>query len=121
MPENIIAAAFIRLVTWLYSMPNPQVESYFSGLAGGGSREGTGYGVSQRLLWEDMRIWRTSTGESLSVVANHTKESIDYWLNATVPTLNFFAPIGDQSRVPLPEMYDYQENLVREAAMAAPE
>ena len=39
-----------------------------------------------------------ATGEELTTVTRHARESIDYWVNATVPTLNFFAPIGDLSR-----------------------
>jgi hypothetical protein len=98
----------------------PLVVDYYSKLIGGGSREGTGYGGAQRRLWENTRIWRESTGEDLTAVVTHGRESVEYWVNATVPTLDYFAPIGDLSRVSLPELFDYQENLVREAVMAAP-
>ena len=107
-------------IDFLQKYKFPQVESYYAAIPGGGSREGSGYGAAQRRLWENARMWRSSTGEDLPVIRNHARESIEYWVNATVPTLDSFAPIGDQSRVSLPEMYDYQENLVREAAMAAP-
>ncbi len=98
----------------------PLIVDYYSTLIGGGSREGTGYGGAQRRLWENARIWRDSTGEDLTAVRTHARESVEYWVNATVPTLDYFAPIGDLSRVSLPELFDYQENLVREAVMAAP-
>ncbi|MFC6343987.1 hypothetical protein ACFP8W_18555, partial [Nocardioides hankookensis] len=61
-----------------------------------------------------------ATGEHLAAVEAHARASVDYWIHATVPTLDHFAPFGDLSRVSVPELYDYQENLVREAAMAAP-
>jgi hypothetical protein len=64
-------------------------------------------------------MWHSSTGELLPEVTKHARESIAYWINATVPTLDSFAPVGDQSRVSLPEIYDYQENLMHEAAAAA--
>jgi len=98
----------------------PLIVDYYAQLVGGGSREGTGYGASQRQLWANARMWRDSTGEDLAAVRNHARESIEYWVNATVPTLDFFAPIGDLSRVSVPELFDYQENLVREAVTAAP-
>jgi hypothetical protein len=98
----------------------PLTVDYYAQLPGGGSREGTGYGGSQRELWENARMWRGSTGEALPTIRKHARESIDYWVNATVPTLDFFAPIGDLSRQSLPELFDYQENLLREAVMAAP-
>jgi hypothetical protein len=98
----------------------PRIVDYYAAIPGGGSREGTGYGASQKNLWEDARMWRDSTGEDLTAVRTHARESIEYWINATVPTLNYFAPIGDLSRVSLPELFDYHENVVREAVMAAP-
>ncbi|HEX2391514.1 MAG TPA: hypothetical protein VHI77_01210 [Solirubrobacterales bacterium] len=98
----------------------PALAAYYAQLPGGGSREGTGYGAAQRDLWEDARIWRESTGEDLAAVRSQARESIDYWIHATVPTLDFYAPIGDLSRQSLPELFDYHENLVREAVMAAP-
>jgi hypothetical protein len=105
---------------FLQTQKFPLIESYLSKLAGGGSREGSGYGASQRLLWEDARMWRSSTGEDLPVVRAHARQSIDYWINATVPTMDFFAPVGDQSRVSEPLLFDYHANLVREAILADP-
>src|SRR5439155_12306741 len=45
------------------------------------------------------------------------RDTIDYWVHATVPTLDRFAPIGDQSRSSVPELYDYHENLVHAAVV----
>ena len=47
----------------------------------------------------------------------HTRETIDYWVHATVPTRDRFAPIGDQSRSSIPELYDFHENLVHTAVV----
>lgn len=98
----------------------PLLEDYYAQIVGGGSREGTGYGTAQARLWANARIWAAATGEHLGAVERHARESVDYWVNATVPTLDLFAPIGDLSRESFPNLYDYQENLVREAALAAP-
>lgn len=111
----------------------PLISDYYASLGpGGGSREGTGYGTSQRDLWMNERIWREATGESLPVIEQHARESIQFWINATLPTMgqgghnageedrDYFAPAGDLSRESIPHLYDYQVNLVREAAMDAP-
>jgi hypothetical protein len=47
----------------------------------------------------------------------HVRETIDYWLHATVPTRDRFAPIGDQARSSMPDLYDYHENLVHAAVV----
>jgi hypothetical protein len=88
---------------------------YYAQLAGGGSREGTGYGTALKNLFENYIYWRASTGEDLAGLTSHTRDTIDYWVHATVPTLDRFAPIGDQSRSSVPELYDYHENLVHAA------
>ena len=72
---------------------------YYAALPGGGSREGTGYGTAQKNLFENYIYWKASTGEDLAGLTPHTRETIDYWVHATVPTRDRFAPIGDQSRV----------------------
>src|SRR4029078_6708921 len=45
------------------------------------------------------------------------RETIDYWVHATVPTRDRFAPIADLSRSSLPDIYDYQENMVHAAVV----
>jgi hypothetical protein len=93
--------------------------AYYYQLPGGGSREGTGYGTAQRNLFENHRFWEASTGENLALLSSHATDTIDYWVHATVPTRDKFAPIGDQSRVSHPDLFDYQEQLVREAVIAS--
>lgn len=93
----------------------PPLQSYFARLKGGGSSEGTGYGASHMRLFSLYRIWRDSTGEDLAGASTHARDSIPYWVHATVPTLDRFAPIGDQSRNSVPELYDYHRRVVLEA------
>jgi hypothetical protein len=93
----------------------PPLIDYFATLPGGGSLEGTGYGASHMRLFALYRLWRDATGEDIANASPHASDSIAYWVHATVPTLDRFAPIGDQSRVSVPELYDYHRRLVLEA------
>ncbi|MGH8025399.1 MAG: hypothetical protein ACREO0_01615, partial [Pseudoxanthomonas sp.] len=93
----------------------PPLKAYFAKLPGGGSSEGTGYGAAHMRLYSLYRLWRDSTGEDLANASTHAHDSIAYWVHATVPTLDRFAPIGDQSRNSVPELYDYHRRLVLEA------
>lgn len=93
----------------------PHLVDYFAALPGGGSREGTGYGTSHMRLFELYRVWRDNTGQDLANASAHLTDSIDYWVHATVPTLDEFAPIGDQARVSEPTLFDYQRNLMLQA------
>lgn len=91
------------------------LNTYYAVLTGGGSREGTGYGTAHKNLFENYRYWKASTGEDLSVRNTHARDTIDYWIHATVPTRTHYAPIGDQARSSNPAMFDYQRHLVQEA------
>ena len=93
----------------------PPLIAYFANLPGGGSLEGTGYGASHMRLFALYRLWRDATGEDLAAASPHAHDSIAYWTHATVPTLDRFAPIGDQSRSSIPELYDYHRRLMLEA------
>ncbi len=95
----------------------PSLRKALAELRGGGSREGTGYGVAQMRLFAFCRLWRDATGEALC--ATLARDDIDYWTHATVPTLDRFAPIGDQSRSSVPELYDYHRRLMLEARALA--
>lgn len=95
----------------------PPLVAYFSTLDGGGSREGTAYGLAQGRLFELYRVWRDNTGVDLAAQNEHLDESIDWWIHATVPTLDFVAALGDQARVSEPEIYDYHRNLLLQARM----
>lgn len=102
-------------MTFLQTQKFPSIVTLFGALTGGGSREGTGYGTSLGSLFENYAYWRESTGEDLAAYSSHAKDTIDYWIHATVPTFEYFASIGDQARVSMPRMFDYQRKLVEEA------
>lgn len=93
----------------------PALAQYAATLAGGGSQEGTGYGLSHRSLFALYRLWRDATGSDLANANAHLTDSIAWWIHATVPTRDRVAPIGDQSRVSEPVLYDYHRHLMLEA------
>lgn len=93
----------------------PMLREYYAKLPGGGSLEGTGYGAAHMRLFALYRLWRDATGEDLANASPHATDSIAYWVNATVPSLDRFAPIGDQSRSSVPELFDYHRRIVLEA------
>ncbi len=99
-------------INYLQSNVYALLVPFFSVLNGGGSREGTGYGTAMGNLFENYLYWKESTGEDLSAYSSHARETIDYWINATVPTFQYFASIGDQSRSSMPMMFDYQRKLM---------
>ncbi len=109
-------------IDFLANVKLPALVAYFQGLPGGGSREGTGYGVSLGRLFELYRLWKDSTPTHVDLAAQstHLADTIDYWIHATVPTLDRYAPVGDLARESYPWLYDYHRNLVLEArAMVA--
>jgi hypothetical protein len=103
-----------NLIQFLQTQKYTQLVPFFSRFVGGGSREGTGYGTAQGSLFEDYRYWKSSTTEDLSALSSHARDTIDYWIYATVPTFDFYAAIGDQSRSSMPRMFDYQRKLMQE-------
>ncbi|MGV8930562.1 MAG: hypothetical protein ACOH1R_00400 [Luteimonas sp.] len=104
--------------TWMNLLRNnklPALQAYFAKLPGGGSREGTGYGTSHMRLFPLYRVWHDATGVDFGNANSHLTDSIYYWIHATVPTLDRFAPLGDQARVSVPDLFDYHRRLVLEA------
>ena len=99
---------------FLNAVKIPLLTSYFAGIDGG-SQEGTGYGLSHKRLFYLYRVWRDSTGTDLANVNPHLTDTIEWWIHATVPTLDRTAAIGDQARVSEPVMYDYHRALLLEA------
>lgn len=107
-----------RSPTWMALLRNdklPKLEAYYRALPGGGSQEGTGYGTAQMRLFELYRMWRDATGQDLANANTHLTDTIAYWAHATMPTRDRFAPLGDQSRNSVPELYDYHRRLMLEA------
>ena len=104
--------------TWINELRDrrlPALQAYFAKLPGGGSSEGTGYGTSHMRLFSIYHLWYAATGIDLANSSSHATDSIYYWIHATVPTMDRYAPIGDQARNSIPELYDYHRRLVLEA------
>ncbi len=107
-----------RSPTWMSLLQTdklPKLEAYYRAMPTGGSLEGTGYGTAQMRLFELYRIWKDATGIDLANANPHATNTIRWWVHGTVPTRTHFAPIGDQSRNSVPELYDYHRRLMLEA------
>jgi hypothetical protein len=92
------------------------VPTFEAQLDGGGSREGTGYGVSMHRLWELYDLWHGSTGEDVARQTTHTRASMLYAMHAILPTRDRIAPIGDHARDSTAALFDYHRNYVQELA-----
>ncbi|HEX3759378.1 MAG TPA: hypothetical protein VHW23_11760 [Kofleriaceae bacterium] len=90
------------------------VPVFTSQLAGGGSREGTGYGVSQRDVFELYDLWEGSTGERIADLTPHTRASMLSFMHQMVPTLDRIAPTGDQSRDSTAAFFDYHRSYLQD-------
>lgn len=106
--------------TWLNLLATdklPALQNYFAQINGGGSQEGTGYGLSHRVLFSLYRTWRDAAAghHDVANTNSHLTDSIAWWIHATVPTRDRVAAIGDQSRVSEPVIYDYHRDLMLEA------
>jgi hypothetical protein len=88
--------------------------------ADGGSREGTGYGVALRGLWELYAFWQWSTGEDLGSRTAHTRASLPTFLHQVLPTLDRVAPTGDHSRDSTAMLFDYHRAYLLELAALYP-
>jgi hypothetical protein len=81
-------------------------------LAGGGSREGTGYGVAMKGLFDLYYWWEKSTGQRIADDTPHTLASLDKFLHDIVPTLNYVAPTGDHARESTAALFDYHREYL---------
>ncbi len=131
--------------TWLTmfritKINNQLVPTFNSDLAGGGSREGTGYGSAMKGLFHLYYLWEKTTGERIADLTPHTAASMPYLVHALMPYLQQllnpsqpadgytpqpFAPIGDHARDSTATFFDYQResllalaNLYRGTPMA---
>jgi len=105
---------------WLTLFRNTKVEDQllpkFATIQGGGSAEGTGYGVALSRVFMLMDWWRDSTwnkqdgsivtGERLYDRNSLAKDSLAYSLQIVVPTLRYIAPYGDHARDSKAAIYD---------------
>ena len=92
---------------------NQLVPTFTSDLVGGGSREGTGYGVSMAGLFYLYDLWQQSTGEPLHGLTPHAEQSLLWMQHAIVPTLDRLAPIGDHARDSTAALFDYHRNYLQ--------
>ena len=99
---------------------NQLMPRFNADLVGGGSREGTGYGVAMRRLFELYDLWQSTTGENIGNATPHTRQSMLSAIHQLVPTLDRFAPTGDQSRDSTASFFDYQRNYLQELIQMFP-
>jgi hypothetical protein len=95
---------------------NQLVPTFESDLEGGGSREGTGYGVAMQRLWEVYDFWEGSTGEDLDRLTGHARASMLWMLHSIMPTRDRIALIGDHSRDASGTLFDYHRNYLLQLA-----
>jgi len=89
------------------------VPTFEADLPGGGSREGTGYGVAMRNLFELYDLWKATTGEKLATKTKHARESMALFIHQTMPTLDKIAPTGDHARDRTAPFFDYQRHYLQ--------
>jgi hypothetical protein len=89
--------------------------------ADGGSREGTGYGVALRHLFELYALWEWSTGERLADLTPHTRATLATVLQQMLPGGQWKAPTGDQSRDSTAAWFDYDRAELLELAALYPD
>ena len=89
------------------------IPTFDSDLVGGASREGTGYGVAMRRLFELYDLWQATTGEPLGARTKHTRDSMLAFIHQVVPTLDRVAPTGDHSRDSTAALFDYHRNYLQ--------
>lgn len=81
-------------------------------LGGGGSLEGTGYGVAMKGLFELYDWWERSTGERIADRTSHTRASILHMVHSIAPTGDALAPIGDHARDSTASLFDYHREYL---------
>ena len=96
------------------------VPTFNTALVGGGSLEGTGYGVAMRRLYELYDFWYATTGEQISQLTTHTKTSLYAFMHQVTPTLDRIAPTGDHARDRAAPFFDYHRNYLQELAHLNP-
>ncbi|MBL8095820.1 MAG: hypothetical protein JNL73_16715 [Anaerolineales bacterium] len=105
--------------SWIDTFRTTKLETqlfptFNSDLTGGGSREGTGYGVSLRGLFRLYDWWERSTGERIADKTPHTLATMAFMLHSIVPTLDRLAPTGDHARESTAALFDYHREQLLE-------
>jgi hypothetical protein len=88
------------------------VPTFQRDLAGGASREGTGYGVAMKGLFQLYDWWERSTGERIATLTPHALASEAWMLHAIVPTFDRLAALGDQARDSSVSLFDYHREYL---------
>jgi len=96
------------------------VPTFSADLVGGGSREGTGYGVAMRRLFELYDWWKATTGEQLATKTTHSRSSMLAMIHQVVPTLDKVAPTGDHARDSSAALFDYHRDYLQELMATFP-
>ncbi len=99
---------------------NQLVPTFNADLVNGASREGTGYGVAMRRLFELYDWWKATTGESLATATPHTRKSMLAFIHQTMPTLDKVAPTGDHARDSTATFFDYHRDYLQELMQSFP-
>ena len=102
---------------WLQVFREAKIErqllpTFTRDLAGGGSREGTGYGTAMKNLFQLYDWWQRSTGEPISQLTPHTLASMAHLIHSVVPTLDRLAPTGDHARDASATLFDYHREYL---------
>jgi hypothetical protein len=117
--ENDMASGWITQFRTT-KIQNQLVPTFNSDLTGGGSREGTGYGIAMRDLWQLYDWWERSTGERIADLTPHTLASMPWMIHAIVPTLDRVIPTGDHSRDSTAALFDYHRDYLQKLATMFP-
>jgi hypothetical protein len=88
------------------------VPTFNRDLQGGGSREGTGYGVAMKGLFDLYYWWEKSTGQRIADNTQHTLASFDKFIHDIVPTLDRVSPTGDHARDSTATLFDYHREYL---------
>jgi len=89
------------------------VPTFNTDIPGGGSREGTGYGIDMAQLFTQYDFWEQTTGERIAALTSHTEGSFFWMVHATVPTLDRIITIGDQGRESTGVLFDGHRDYVQ--------
>ncbi len=104
--------------TWIDQFRKVKLEgelfpTFTRDLAGGGSREGTGYGTAMKNLFELYDWWERSTDENVATRTPHTLASMAHTMHSIVPTLDRLAPTGDHARDSKAALFDYHRQYLQ--------
>lgn len=112
--------------TWLTMFRNTKfanslVPRFNAQLTGGGSIEGTNYGVSLKRLFRLYDWWERSTGERIADLTPQTRNSINWMVHQITPDTKYLVSHGDQSRDHAAPFFDYNREYLLAAMSLYPQ